>query len=46
MLRKIELKKAVKGLIPMKLWNARRTASILQQHKYGAALWTPVLEAY
>lgn len=33
MLRKIELKKAVKGLIPMKLWNARRTASIIKQHK-------------
>ena len=31
MLRKIELKKAVKGLIPMKLWNARRIASIIKQ---------------
>ena len=46
MLRKIELKKAVKGLIPMKLWNARRTASIIKQHKNVAAFWTPVIEAY
>ena len=46
MLRKIELKKAVKGLIPMKLWNARRTASIIKQHKNVAAFWTPGIEAY
>ena len=46
MLRKIELKKAVKGLIPMKLWNARRIASIIKQHKNVAAFWTPVIEAY
>ena len=46
MLRKIELKKAVKGLIPMKLWNARRIASIIKQHKNVAAFWTPVIVAY
>ena len=45
MLRKIELKKAVKGLIPMKLWNARSIASNITQHKNVAAFWTHVIEA-
>ena len=30
----------------MKLWNARRTASIIRQHKNVAAFWIPVIEAY
>ena len=46
MLKKTELKRAVKGLVPMKLWNARRTASIIRQHKNVAAFWIPVIEAY
>ncbi len=46
MLKKTELKRAVRGLVPMKLWNARRTASIIRQHKNVAAFWIPVIEAY
>lgn len=46
MLKKTELKRAVKGLVPMKFWNARRTASIIRQHKNVAAFWIPVIEAY
>lgn len=40
------IKIAVKKLIPMKLWNARRTACIIRQHRKVADFWTPVIESY
>lgn len=44
MLGKIKI--VVKRLIPMKLWNARRTACAIKQHRKVADFWTPVIEAY
>lgn len=41
-----KIKRLVKKLLPMKLWNARRTASIIGQHRRVADFWTPVIEAY